>query len=60
VTQLCPKCRSYLWNKPRVRRRKLKGTSIKELARQLNPRHQIVHEACKDFKEREGQTTTIT
>lgn len=50
--QLCPKCRSILWNKPRVRLRRRKNLpSIKDLDRQLNPRRQIVHDELKEIRE---------
>jgi transposase-like protein len=61
----CPKCRSAYWNKPRTRRRRSKeekevtkrlrkqGTSIKEIARQLSPRRQIVHEELRETREGE-------
>lgn len=60
----CPKCRSKYWNKPRVRFRKSQeveltkrlrkqGTSIKKIARELNPRRQSVHEELKEVREKQ-------
>jgi DNA-directed RNA polymerase subunit RPC12/RpoP len=52
--QLCPKCRSAYWNKPRVRfRRKKAQPSIKELKKALDPRRQIIREEIRETLETE-------
>lgn len=51
----CPKCRSIVWNKPRTRNKKVKGINVKELARELNPRRQIIHEELKEMHEKESK-----
>lgn len=58
--QLCPKCRSYLWDRPRIRRRKVKGKQptekdVKRIAKQMRPQTQIVREELKETREKEAR-----
>ncbi len=61
--KLCRKCRSAYWNKPRVRRLKSQQdkdltkkvrkqkTSIKKIARELNPKRQAIRAFSEELKE---------
>lgn len=52
--KLCPKCRTYLWNKPKRsdKDKAISNRDVKKIAK-INPRRQIIHEELKETREAE-------